>query len=222
MIIRKLHAFIIGDNEGAFATTNKPCRSLSLHFYHYTDHQNIDHDTLGPQGPVTSSVSSTSLTSTSTRPAFPLTLLCPFPSRSCHILFIECHTFHILRSNRLFDAYSDFWSKSQNKSLNPCIQHFFQVGTIPPTQYIPTLAPPPQPSNHLPMLPPHLPSAPHAPSSTMGKEDLATQPWQPSAPPDRWGLLPCISIYSTYSIYSPGCARFSIIFQVFNNFPGFQ
>ena len=60
------------------------------------------------------------------------------------------------------------------------------------------------------MLPPHLPSDPHAPSSTMGKEDLATQPWQPSAPPDRWDLLPCISIYSTFSIYSPGCARFSM------------
>ena len=142
MIIRKLHAFIIGDNEGAFATTNKPCRSLSLHFYHYTDHHNIDHDTLGPQGPVTSSVSSTSLTSTSTRPAFPLTLLCPFPSRSCHILFTACHTFHILRSNRLFDAYSNFWSKSQNKSLNPCFQRFLSGWDNPPYTVHPHLGSP--------------------------------------------------------------------------------
>ena len=114
-----------------------------------------------------------------------------------------------------------FGVNHKKKYLNTCFQHFFQVGTIPPTQYIPTLAPPPQPSPHHPMLPPLLPSAPHAPSSTMGKEDLATQPWQPSAPPDRWDLLPCISIYSTYSIYSTGCARFSIIsrFSMYPDLP---
>jgi len=102
----------------------------------------------------------------------------------------------------------DFHVDPSGLSFDLVVSLPITVGTIPPAEYIPTLAPPPQqphplyppqssphPSPHHPDQPkhasPHLPSAPQQASSPpMWKEDLASQPWQPSAPPDRFSMYP--------------------------------
>jgi len=89
----------------------------------------------------------------------------------------------------------DFHVDPSGLSFDLVVSLPITVGTIPPTEYIPTLAPP-LPHNPMSTFPPsphYPPSAPHLPSSPLamgGKEDLAFQPWQPSAPPDRFSMYP--------------------------------
>jgi len=101
----------------------------------------------------------------------------------------------------------DFHVDPSGLSFDLVVSLPITVGTIPPTQYIPTLAPPPPHSTFYPpqkdpnhpiypsqtSRPPasHLPSAPQAPDSQiLSKEEQAPQPWQPSAPPDRFSMYP--------------------------------
>jgi len=89
----------------------------------------------------------------------------------------------------------DFHVDPSGLSFDLVVSLPITVGTIPPTEYIPTLAPP-LPHNPMSTFPPsphYPPSAPHLPSSPLAmgeKEDLAFQPWQPSAPPDRFSMYP--------------------------------
>jgi len=93
----------------------------------------------------------------------------------------------------------DFHVDPSGLSFDLVVSLPITVGTIPPAQYIPTLAPPPQPSPQYPprypdhpmYTSPNLPSAPQVPGSPpVRKEDLAAQPWQPSAPPDKFSMYP--------------------------------
>ena len=117
-------------------------------------------------------------------PAVPPTNL----AGSCRIISVQYKLdFHVDPSGWSFDLVVSLPITVSFQSREYFIHHHIfpnclapQVGTIPPAQYIPSLAPPPP--SYLSSLAPSAPDLPYPPPEKGG---FIQEPWTPSAPPDK-------------------------------------